>query len=123
RVTDEDVAGLRSLLEASGDVDGITRRESPTLVRHDFAGVDSHAHLQLGPELSAQLAVEPGELLTKLGSCTRAAERIVLVHDRDAEDRHDGVADELLHGSPVTFQHAAGDGEVPLHHTPEGLRV
>ena len=44
------------------------------------------------------------------------AEGVVLVGDRDAEDRHHGVADELLHGAAVALDRRGHRREVPEHH-------
>ena len=46
---------------------------------------------------------------------SHGSERIVLVHHGHAEDRHDGVADELLDGSPVVVDHRAHLLEVAPH--------
>ena len=123
RVADKDVARLCRLLEPRGDIDGITGSECAALVRDDLACVDSHPDLELGAELLVQLVVEPGELVTQLMGCTRGTQGIVLVHDGDAEDRHHGVADELLHRAAVPFEHRLRDGEVALHDAAERLRV
>src|SRR5713226_1210207 len=51
------------------------------------------------------------------------AERIVLMHDGDAEDRHDRIADELLDGAAVALQHLAPQREIPFHRAAKRLRV
>ena len=50
-------------------------------------------------------------------------QRVVVVRGRDAEDGHDRVADELLHGAAVPLQLAADDGVVLLHHAAQHLSV
>jgi hypothetical protein len=42
---------------------------------------------------------------------------------RHAEQRHDRVADELLHRSAMALNHGPHVIEVPTHHVPQGLRV
>ena len=66
RVPDEDLAGLCGLLEASGDVDGVARRECATLARHDLAGVHPDPYLQLGSELALEPRIEAGEPFAQL---------------------------------------------------------
>ena len=51
------------------------------------------------------------------------AQRVVLVHERHAEDGHHRVADELLDGAAVPLQHDARLVEVAQHHAPGRLRV
>ena len=121
RVSDEDVSRLRRLLEPRGDVDRVARRERAALARHDLAGVDAHAHLQLGPELALEVRIETTERLAQLvrGACS--PERVVLVHDGDTEDRHDCIADELFHRPAVPLEHLTRECEVTLHHTAQRL--
>src|SRR6266566_3705690 len=45
------------------------------------------------------------------------------MHDRDAEDGHDGVADELLHGAAVPLHDFLHALEVTGEQCPERLRV
>ena len=123
RVAEEDVAGLGSLLEPRRDVDCVSGCERPAFVRDHLTGVDPHPHLELGAELALQLGVERRQLVAQLGGGSRCPQRIVLVDNRDPEHRHDGVADELLDGPAVAFEHLARDVEVPLHHAPQRLRV
>jgi len=101
RVTDEDVTRLCGLLEPCCNVDGVTRCERAALARHDLAGIDTHANLQLCPELVPQVSVETAKLLAQLVRSACSTERIVLVHDGDTENRHDRVTDELLHRAAV----------------------
>ncbi len=123
RVPDQDVARLRRLLEPRGDVDGIAGCKCAALTRHDLARADSDAYLQLRPELALQVCVQDSELFAQLVARTCSAQGIVLVHDRDPEDRHHSVADELLHGAAVPLQHSTCKREVALHDAAQRLRV
>ena len=70
---------------------------------HRFPGVDPDAHLEL------QLLVAPVQLLECLEDAQAGAHRalgVVLVSNGRAEHGHDGIADELLHGPAVAFDHA-----------------
>jgi hypothetical protein len=51
------------------------------------------------------------------------AERVVLVHLGDAEDGHDRVADELLHGAAVALDDCLHLVEVAAEERPQRLRV
>ena len=42
-----------------------------------------------------------GQGLPQLDGSPHRSQRVVLVHERNAEDSHDGVADELLHRAAV----------------------
>jgi len=45
------------------------------------------------------------------------------VRRRDSEDRHDGIADELLDHSAVALEHRPRLGEVALHYAPKRFGV
>src|SRR5207248_1441983 len=122
-VADQDLAWKRRLLEPGGDVDGIPGGERAAVVRHDLAGVDSHADLELGPELFAELAAQAGEARAELVRRARRPQRVVLVDDRDPEHRHHGVADEFLDRPAVTLEHLARGREIAFHYPAERLRV
>jgi len=98
------------LLEPRGDVDGVARRERVCASGHDLAGVDADPDVDL-------------DRVTELGGRSHGAERVVLVHDGHSEHGHHRVADELLHGSPVTFDRRPCRLEVPRHDGPHRLGV
>ena len=55
---DEDVVGLSRLLQASGDVDRVSRREALLGSGNDFAGVDSDPQRKPRPEVAFELLVQ-----------------------------------------------------------------
>src|SRR6266508_5380995 len=95
---DEDLAGLRGLLQAGGDVDGVAGGEALLGAGDDLSGVDADAGLN--PQL--------GEGVAHLHRCSDRAQGVVLVHLGHAEDGHDRVADELLDRAAVAL-------DDPLH--------
>ena len=102
------------LLEAGGDVDGVSRYERLALASDDdLAGV--HADPRLEPVGCHSFAHLPGRAY--------GAECIVLVRDGDAEDGHDRVADELLDRAAVALEDGAQVLEVPAHARAERLGV
>ena len=110
RRTQQHLAGRCCLLEPRRDVDGVAGREplvASATPDDDLAGVDAGARRDLDAVVALELGVQGQERLTDLGSSADGAQRIVLVHRRDAEDGHDGVADELLHRPAVPLEHAA----------------
>jgi len=60
-----------------------------------------------GAEVPLELGVERRQELPHLRGGAHRAERVVLVPRRHAEDRHDGVADELLDGPAVLLDPSA----------------
>jgi len=90
---DQDLARLRRLLQAGGNVDCVAGCKSLFGAGHDFAGGDTDSSLD----------AEFGEGRTHLGRRSYSAKRVVLVHHRHAEDRHHGVADELLYRPAVAL--------------------
>ena len=126
RGTDQHLAGRRSLLEPSCDVDSVSGRELLVgcAAAHDhLARVDAGAGGDPDAVLAAKLVVEPLERVADLGRRANGAERIVLVHDRHPEDRQHRVADELLDGAAVPLENALHDVEVPPHHPAQELGV
>ena len=93
---DQDLARLCVLLEPGRDVDGVARDERIALAGHDLARV--HADPRLQPDRR--------DGRSQLDRGANSPERVVLVRLRDAEDRHHGVADELLHRAAVPLEDA-----------------
>jgi hypothetical protein len=75
--------------------------------------------LKADPRLQLEL-VDPRD---DREGCAHGAFGVVLVRDRDAEGRHDGVARELLHGAAVDVDAARDRFEERRHTTPHDLRV
>ncbi len=112
--SDEDLSVRGRLLEAGGDVDGVAGHERLALSAHDdLAGVDPDPGLQL----------VRGDRLTHLGGGADGPQSVVLVRDRNPEDGHDRVADELLDGAAVTLDDRAEILEVAAHARAQRLRI
>jgi hypothetical protein len=94
RLAEQDLPGPRRALQPRRHVDRVTRREPLAGgADHDLAAVDADVPLdperrQRGPHLQAR---------------PHRPQRVVLVHHRRAEHRHDGVADELLDDPAVAL--------------------
>ena len=91
---DQDLAGLGALLEPRRDVDGVARDERVALAGDDLARV--HADPRPQPDRR--------DGRPQLDRGANSPERVVLVRLRDAEDRHHGVADELLDRAAVALE-------------------
>ena len=91
RLSEQHLAGVRSLLQPGGHVDRVTGREPLLRPRHHLARHHSDPPLQ----------PESRERVPHLDRCPHRPQRIVLVHDRHTEDGHHGVADELLDRAAV----------------------
>ena len=114
------------LLQAGGDVHRIARDERLPNARvpgHDLTGVDADPAREGRAVVALELFVQQTEALPHLVRGPDRAERVVLVGRRDPEDRHDGVADELLHDATVAFDRLRHRREVPAHHAAERFRV
>ena len=101
RLLDEDPVDRRGVLQPGGGVDHVSR-DQPTLGARarlerdeDLARVDGYPDLEL-LFLAHPVADREGRPHRALG--------IVLVRDRGAEDRHHGIADELLDGAAADLQ-------------------
>jgi hypothetical protein len=126
RVADQDLAGPGGLLEARRDVDGVARRERRACRRiacEHLARVDARPDLDADAAIALELVVQTGDCVADVDDCASGAEGVVLVDDRDAEDSHDRVADELLHPSAVALERLRDRLEVPRHHPAKRLRI
>jgi hypothetical protein len=70
-----------------------------------------------------ELGVQLRQGGSQLGSSPHRPQSVVLADDRDAEHRHDRIADELLDGATVALQHRPGPLEVKAHHLRQRLRI
>ena len=121
--SDEDLARLRGLFEACGDVDGIAGREALLGSRHDLARVDPDAQREGRAEVAFELGVQLPECAPELRGRPHGSQRVVLVDVRDAEDGHDGVADELLDRASVPLDHVACQLEVAGEDAAQAFRI
>jgi hypothetical protein len=113
RRPDQDLAGLRALLEPRRDVEGLTGRERRVArLRDDLARLD--------PDADGKVAVTR---LEDRDSRAHGPLGVVLVRDRDAEDGDDRVARELLDGAAVRGDVRGGPLEEGGHASPDDLRV
>ena len=125
-LADQDLARLSGLLEASRDVDGVAGDEGLTARRiagHHLTGVDPRAGEDAEAAVALEVLVQSVQSLAHLEGGPHGPERVVLVQDGDAEHRHDGVADELLHGPPVRFERRLHLLEVAGHDPPQGFGI
>ena len=106
-LSDEDpVDGCRRL-EPRGRVDDVPGSHSFPELRpgaesdERFARVDGNSHLELEGRIAL---VELGDCRADRESGPNGALGIVLVRHRSAEERHDGIADELLNRAAVTLE-------------------
>ena len=113
RLAEQGLPGLRGLLQPRGDVDGVTRREPLLGARDHLAAADAD------PPLDAEL----GQRQLHLRRRPERAHGIVLVHGRQPEDRHHGVADELLDDAAVALDDRLHALEVAREQRAERLRV
>ncbi len=126
RVADEDLAAAGAHLEALCHDDGVPGRERIAvrrIAREDLAGVDPGADVDPHAVGPLELVVEMGQLIAQLDRGAHGPERIVLVHDRDPERGHNGIADELLDRAAVPFEHLARGLVIARPHAAQRFRV
>ena len=100
---EQDLARRGQLLHAPGDCD---RSAAERLSAHHEPARDRRS-----PH------VDGGDRLAQLDRCPQRSKRVVLVRDRDAEDRHDLVAEQLLQRAAVPL-----DDRLRLGQKPRGSR-
>ena len=123
---DQDLARPRRLLQPSGDVDRIPRRERrarPEIAGHHLTRVHADPHADPNAALLLQLVVQAFQRPPHLERGPDRPQRVVLVHQRHPEHRHHRVADELLHQAAVPLEHRPHLRVVTAEHVPERLRV
>jgi hypothetical protein len=123
RLSEEHLAGQGGLLEPCRDVDRVAGREALVGAGHDLAGVDSDAKADRRPEVALELLVERVEFLAHLSGGANCAQRVVLVQDRDAEDGHHRVSDELLDAASVALDDISHRLEEATEHAARAFRV
>jgi hypothetical protein len=107
------LAGLGGLLEVRGDVDRIACDQGLAFAGNDLSGVDADSDMKLqAPDRLADLIRGP-----------HSAERVVLVHQGNAEDGHGGIADELLDRAAVALEDRAQLGVIAAHGLAQQLGV
>ena len=119
---DEDLPRLGDLLEPSGDVHGVAGHDEVgarlVAARHDLAGVD--------PDPDRQPLAERRVLAHGVPQLQRGVDRpprVVVVGDRQPEDRHRGVADELLERAGVPLHDPAREIVEAREQASQVLRV
>ena len=113
RLAEQGLTGLRGLLQPRGNVDGVTRREPLLGASDHLAATDAD------PALDAEL----GQGQLHLRRRPERAHGIVFVHGRQPEDRHHGVADELLDDATVALDDRLHPLEIAREQGTERLRV
>ena len=106
-LAEEHLALAGRLLEARRDVDRVAGDEALPrrgIARDDLTRVDTRPVGELDAVHPLQLAVERLERGLHPGRSANGAQRVVLVEPRQPEDRHHGVADELLDHAAVTLE-------------------
>jgi hypothetical protein len=113
RLAEQNLAGRGRLLEPRRDVHGVARDERVARRRDDVAAVDADPHVEPEPlDAGAEVDCRPN-----------GPQGVVLVQLRNAEDGHDGVADELLDRSAVALERPSRRIEVALLQQSNGLGV
>ena len=122
----QDLARLRRLLQARGDVERVAasdRLPRRRVADDDFAGVDPHPRTESDAPAGLELAVQALERLAHLAGGPHSAERIVLVQHRYAEHAEHRVADELLDRPAVPLEDWPHLVEIAQHHEPQRLGI
>ena len=118
RLADENGSRRSGRLESRGRVDEIAGDHALVTGAQVDRGL---ARQDTRPGLDAR--TERADRIDKLESGPDASLGIVLVGDRGAPDRHDGIADELLHRAAVPLDDVTGELEVAGQELPDGLRI
>ena len=110
---EQDVARPGRLLEPRGHVHCVPGHERVALTCHHRARI--HADPRVETEVVDDVA--------QLDRGANRAQSVVLARNRNPEDGHHRVTDELLHRPPMTLQHHPRCLVVSVHQGPQRLRV
>ena len=125
-LADENLAGLRRLLEACGDVERVSRRKRllpRSGSRKHLPRVHADGDTQLDSALAHQHLAESCHCAACLDGRPHRAERVVLVHRRQTEEADHGVADVLLDPTAVAFHRRSTGRRVPVQDVVKRLGV
>ena len=117
RLADQHLARRRGLLEPPADRDRVAGDEAATR-----AGSPATTSPVLTP-IRASRARAPGSASAHLDCRAQGAQRVVLVHDRDAEHGHQPVADELLDRAAVPLDDRRRELEAARHQRAQRLGI
>ena len=122
--TDDDCSRLGELLEPGRNVHGVAHGRGLHILGggEHLACVNSDADREVDTAL-LQLRIQTGETLTQLQRSAHGPERVILATKRDAEDGHDGVADETIDRAAVTLDGFACCGVISVHDPAKRLWV
>ncbi len=126
RLAEEDLAWRSGLLQSGGDVHRVARHETLAggrVAGNDFTGVHPDPSRDPDAVLAFELEVERLQRLPHAGGGPDRAQRVVLVQPGDPEDGHHRIADELLDGPAVSFDHGRHLVEVPTHDAAERFGI
>ena len=126
---DEHLAGSGQAAQAGGGVHRVAGQRIVAGARvaaagDDEAGVDAGVHAQARPaRRRLQVGDQPFDRGVQLERGRDGAARVVAARQRNAEEGHDLVADELVHGAAVALDHGGRLGLDPAHDRLDLLRV
>ena len=106
-IPEHDLAWSRDLFKSRRDVDGIAGDacgRARCLAVDNFARVQPHPHLDADAEIAQQALVQDAQRGSHLCRPAHRSQRVVLVHERHSENRHDRIANGLLDGPPMPFE-------------------
>ena len=112
-VADQDLAGLRRLLQPRRNVDCIARCKPLLRAGHHLAG--RHSDAPLNPEL--------WEGVSHLERSAKSAQRVVLVQHRHSEYGHNRIPDELLDGAAVILDDRLHPLEIARQDEPQRFGI
>ena len=114
------LAGLGSRLQARRGVHRVADDRCVTARHQDLARGRADPGRERDPR-APRSAIARRSCISTAARTARSA--VVLVRDRQPEDAHHRVADELLHPTAVALDGRAHLGEVALHHRAQHLRI
>ena len=113
RRTDQHLTGLRRLLQPRSHVHRVPRSQPLLRPRHHLAGV----HTDPAPNREFR------QRIAHLDRRPAGPQRVVLMRRRHPEDRHHGIADELLHRAAVGLDDCLHPLEVAGEQDPQCLGI
>jgi hypothetical protein len=124
RLSEEDLPGLRGLLQPSGEVHGGAEdHASHRRIRDDRDRTRVDTDPQAKGQRQPETFPERRDTLLDVERRANGAERVVVVRRRNAEYAEDGVAREVLRASLERLQLVDDLGVVRRHHAPEALGI
>jgi hypothetical protein len=124
RMADEDLTRFRGLLQARRNIHRLPGHKgltAPRIIGQDLPGGRADANPEGDRPTPCADSIQPPDCADHLYGGASRADGVVFMDQRNSENGHDGVTDELLHHAAVALENPAHLSEIAIHELPGHL--